>query len=195
MSTATEVNPRLKRLTEAGVSVWLDQIRRSLIESVLAGPAMVVTENEPGAATATVAVAVLAPTFGPVTKSDAARPCASVTADAGDTVPPPAVTANETTAPRCGLPLPSMTRTRMESPTGLPAATDDGRVPTERTVTVGPFKSPPPPPQADSVTPNRTTKGRERGGVNGGCSRRRRKMRVGTNNGQRRSSPLTSVCT
>ena len=33
MSTATEVNPRLKRLTEAGVSVWLDQIRRSLIES------------------------------------------------------------------------------------------------------------------------------------------------------------------
>jgi len=32
MSTATEVNPRLKRLTEAGVSVWLDQIRRSLIE-------------------------------------------------------------------------------------------------------------------------------------------------------------------
>ena len=32
MSTVTEVNPRLKRLTEAGVSVWLDQIRRSLIE-------------------------------------------------------------------------------------------------------------------------------------------------------------------
>jgi transaldolase len=32
MSTATEVNPRLKRLTEAGVSVWLDQIRRSLTE-------------------------------------------------------------------------------------------------------------------------------------------------------------------
>ncbi|HEY1507670.1 MAG TPA: bifunctional transaldolase/phosoglucose isomerase [Solirubrobacteraceae bacterium] len=32
MSTATEVNPRLKRLTDAGVSVWLDQIRRSLIE-------------------------------------------------------------------------------------------------------------------------------------------------------------------
>jgi transaldolase/glucose-6-phosphate isomerase len=32
MSTATEVNPNLKRLTEAGVSVWLDQIRRSLIE-------------------------------------------------------------------------------------------------------------------------------------------------------------------
>ena len=34
MSTAaTQVNPRLKRLTEAGVSIWLDQIRRSLIES------------------------------------------------------------------------------------------------------------------------------------------------------------------
>jgi transaldolase/glucose-6-phosphate isomerase len=32
MSTVTEVNPRLKALTEAGVSVWLDQIRRSLIE-------------------------------------------------------------------------------------------------------------------------------------------------------------------
>ncbi len=32
MSTATEVNPRLKALTEAGVSVWLDQIRRSLME-------------------------------------------------------------------------------------------------------------------------------------------------------------------
>ena len=33
MSTAaTQVNPRLKRLTEAGVSVWLDQIRRSLVE-------------------------------------------------------------------------------------------------------------------------------------------------------------------
>src|SRR5436305_15009912 len=31
MSTVTEVNPRLKRLTEAGVSVWLDQIRRSLL--------------------------------------------------------------------------------------------------------------------------------------------------------------------
>ena len=32
MSTATEVNPRLAALTAAGVSVWLDQIRRSLIE-------------------------------------------------------------------------------------------------------------------------------------------------------------------
>jgi transaldolase / glucose-6-phosphate isomerase len=31
MSTITEVNPRLKRLSEAGVSVWLDQIRRSLV--------------------------------------------------------------------------------------------------------------------------------------------------------------------
>jgi transaldolase/glucose-6-phosphate isomerase len=31
MSTVTEVNPRLKRLTDAGVSVWLDQIRRSLV--------------------------------------------------------------------------------------------------------------------------------------------------------------------
>src|SRR5436305_15085914 len=33
MGTATNVNPRLETLTEAGVSVWLDQIRRSLIES------------------------------------------------------------------------------------------------------------------------------------------------------------------
>jgi transaldolase/glucose-6-phosphate isomerase len=32
-TTTPQVNPRLKRLTEAGVSVWLDQIRRSLIES------------------------------------------------------------------------------------------------------------------------------------------------------------------
>jgi transaldolase/glucose-6-phosphate isomerase len=32
MSTVTEVNPRLKALSEAGVSIWLDQIRRSLIE-------------------------------------------------------------------------------------------------------------------------------------------------------------------
>jgi len=33
MSTAaTQVNPRLKQLTEAGVSVWLDQIRRSMVE-------------------------------------------------------------------------------------------------------------------------------------------------------------------
>jgi transaldolase/glucose-6-phosphate isomerase len=34
MSTSAEanVNPRLKALTEAGVSVWLDQIRRSLVE-------------------------------------------------------------------------------------------------------------------------------------------------------------------
>ncbi len=32
MSTATEVSPRLKALTDAGVSVWLDQIRRSLVE-------------------------------------------------------------------------------------------------------------------------------------------------------------------
>ncbi len=31
MSTATQVNPRLRTLTEAGVSVWLDQIRRSLV--------------------------------------------------------------------------------------------------------------------------------------------------------------------
>ncbi len=31
MSTVTEVNPRLKALTDAGVSIWLDQIRRSLI--------------------------------------------------------------------------------------------------------------------------------------------------------------------
>src|ERR1700730_16636074 len=29
-TAATEVNPRLLALTEAGVSVWLDQIRRSL---------------------------------------------------------------------------------------------------------------------------------------------------------------------
>src|SRR5690349_7656829 len=33
MTTAVEVNPRLKALTDAGVSIWLDQIRRSLIES------------------------------------------------------------------------------------------------------------------------------------------------------------------
>ncbi len=32
MSTATEVNPRLKALTDAGVSIWLDQIRRQLVE-------------------------------------------------------------------------------------------------------------------------------------------------------------------
>jgi transaldolase / glucose-6-phosphate isomerase len=32
MTTATSVNPRLKALTEAGVSVWLDQIRWSLVE-------------------------------------------------------------------------------------------------------------------------------------------------------------------
>jgi transaldolase/glucose-6-phosphate isomerase len=31
MSVAAEVNPRLLALTEAGVSIWLDQIRRSLI--------------------------------------------------------------------------------------------------------------------------------------------------------------------
>jgi transaldolase len=33
MSTTTKVNPRLESLTKAGVSVWLDQISRSLIES------------------------------------------------------------------------------------------------------------------------------------------------------------------
>jgi transaldolase/glucose-6-phosphate isomerase len=32
MSTAASVNPRMKALTEAGVSVWLDQIRWSLVE-------------------------------------------------------------------------------------------------------------------------------------------------------------------
>ena len=32
MSTATKVNPRLEALTQAGVSVWLDQIRRSLVQ-------------------------------------------------------------------------------------------------------------------------------------------------------------------
>ena len=31
MSTVTEVNPRLLAPTEAGVSVWLDEIRRSLV--------------------------------------------------------------------------------------------------------------------------------------------------------------------
>src|SRR5205085_8573761 len=33
MSVTTEVNPRLAALTAAGTSVWLDQIRRSLIEN------------------------------------------------------------------------------------------------------------------------------------------------------------------
>ncbi len=32
MSTEVALNPRLKALTEAGVSVWLDQIRRTLVE-------------------------------------------------------------------------------------------------------------------------------------------------------------------
>src|SRR5205807_141320 len=32
MTVSTEVNPRLAALTTAGTSVWLDQIRRSLIE-------------------------------------------------------------------------------------------------------------------------------------------------------------------
>jgi hypothetical protein len=32
MSTLAAVNPRLLALTEAGVSVWLDQIRRSMVE-------------------------------------------------------------------------------------------------------------------------------------------------------------------
>ncbi|PZS25891.1 MAG: transaldolase, partial [Pseudonocardiales bacterium] len=33
MSVSAEVNPRLAALTEAGTSVWLDQIRRNLIDS------------------------------------------------------------------------------------------------------------------------------------------------------------------
>ncbi len=33
MSTVADVNPNLKALTEAGVSVWLDQLGRSLVES------------------------------------------------------------------------------------------------------------------------------------------------------------------
>jgi transaldolase / glucose-6-phosphate isomerase len=33
MSTITELNPRLLALTEAGVSAWLDQIRRSMVEA------------------------------------------------------------------------------------------------------------------------------------------------------------------
>ena len=33
MTTAAQVNERLAKLTEAGVAIWLDQIRRSLIES------------------------------------------------------------------------------------------------------------------------------------------------------------------
>jgi transaldolase/glucose-6-phosphate isomerase len=33
MSTVNDVNPKLKALTEAGVSVWLDQLGRSLLES------------------------------------------------------------------------------------------------------------------------------------------------------------------
>ena len=32
MSTVTELNPRLLAITEAGVSVWLDQIRRSMVQ-------------------------------------------------------------------------------------------------------------------------------------------------------------------
>jgi transaldolase / glucose-6-phosphate isomerase len=32
LSTITELNPRLSAITEAGVSVWLDQIRRSMVE-------------------------------------------------------------------------------------------------------------------------------------------------------------------
>ena len=32
MSTITELNPRLLAITDAGVSVWLDQIRRSMVE-------------------------------------------------------------------------------------------------------------------------------------------------------------------
>jgi hypothetical protein len=32
VSTITELNPRRLALTEAGVSVWLDQIRRSMVE-------------------------------------------------------------------------------------------------------------------------------------------------------------------
>src|SRR5579862_8374048 len=31
MSTLAQVNPRLKALTDAGVSVWLDQLGRSLV--------------------------------------------------------------------------------------------------------------------------------------------------------------------
>src|SRR5215217_8549881 len=33
MAMTTGVNERLQKLTEAGVSVWLDQIRRGMIES------------------------------------------------------------------------------------------------------------------------------------------------------------------
>jgi transaldolase / glucose-6-phosphate isomerase len=33
LSTLTEVNPRLKALTEAGVSIWVDHLRRSLVTS------------------------------------------------------------------------------------------------------------------------------------------------------------------
>ena len=35
MSAVTQVNPRLAALTEAGVSVWLDMIRRSLVTDEL----------------------------------------------------------------------------------------------------------------------------------------------------------------
>jgi hypothetical protein len=46
MSTVTEVNPRLLALTEAGVSVWLGQIRRSLVK-VAERRSAVVTRRRP----------------------------------------------------------------------------------------------------------------------------------------------------
>jgi hypothetical protein len=36
MSTVTEPNPRLLAITEAGVSVWLDQIRRTMTNRITA---------------------------------------------------------------------------------------------------------------------------------------------------------------
>jgi transaldolase len=33
MSTAASVNERLARITELGTSIWLDQIRRSLVDT------------------------------------------------------------------------------------------------------------------------------------------------------------------
>jgi hypothetical protein len=77
-----------------------------------ADPGRLLTVKVKGATPSTVAVAVFTPTLGPICHNPAdAIPCASLVAVPYWIAPPPAVTANVTTAPSTGVPPELVTRT------------------------------------------------------------------------------------
>ena len=116
-----------------------------------------------------VAVTETAP-MGPSESSAAVSPFASVVLDAGDTVPPPAVTDHETVAPASAVPVALFTTTRSDSGRSSPPGPLCPLPLTTLIEPLGPVESAPHPVRSVAPTTARAANEARRTASSGGCS-------------------------